>query len=182
MQGLHLDRFGLAGELIDNTFTNNPAWIILDILRRAGWSLADMNLGSFANAAAYCDQLIQTTDMNGQTIYVPRYRANLILTKRKSAAEIVRGVRVACGLMLRYGVNGFLELLPEAALAIQQPVLPDGSTATELLAGGWPAYEFGDGTNGASGIARDGTRTLDSAVNGPGPGRAVEPVERGVPG
>ena len=156
MQGLHLDRFGLAGEFIDNTFTNNPAWIILDILRRAGWSLADVNLGSFANAAAYCDQLIQTTDMNGQTIYVPRYRANLILTKRKSAAEIVRGVRVACGLMLRYGVNGFLELLPEAALAIQQPVLPDGSTATELLAGGWPAYEFGDGTNGASGIARDG--------------------------
>ena len=51
MQGLHLDRFGLAGEFIDNTFTNNPAWIILDILRRAGWSLADVNLGSFANAA-----------------------------------------------------------------------------------------------------------------------------------
>ena len=54
--------------------------------------------------------------------------------------------------MLRYGVNGF----PAAALAIQQPQLPDGSTSTEPLAGGWPAYEFGDGSNGASGIARDG--------------------------
>jgi hypothetical protein len=155
LQGLHLDRYNLDGSFRDNTFTNNPAWIILDILRRAGWSLTDLNLSSFANAAVYCDELIQTTDLNGKAIQVPRYHANLILTKRKTAAEIVRGIRVACGLMLRYGVSGLLELLPETTLALQQPALPDGSAASQPLAGGWPAYEFGDGSNGASGIARD---------------------------
>lgn len=168
LQGIHLDRFRLDGAFLDNTFTNNPAWIILDVLRRAGWALSDVNLSSFARAGAYCDELIQTTDLNGQTIHVPRYHANLILTKRKSAAEIVRGIRVACGLMLRYGANGLLELLPEAGLAVQQPALPDGSTATELLAGGWPAYEFGDGTNSTSGIARDGNGRSTLRVMGRG--------------
>jgi hypothetical protein len=168
LQGIHLDRFGLDGSFLDNTFTNNPAWIILDILRRAGWALSDVNLNSFATAAAYCDQLIETTDLNGQTIHVPRYHANLILTKRKSAAEIVRGIRVACGLMLRYGANGLLELLPEASIAVQQPALPDGSIATEPLTGGWPAYEFGDGTNGTSGVARDGDGRSTLRVMGRG--------------
>jgi hypothetical protein len=155
LQGLRLDRFALDGSFLDNTFTNNPAWVILDILRRAGWSLSDLHISQFAKTANYCDELISTHDLNGNAIHVPRYHSNLILTKRKSAAEIVRGVRVACGLMLRYGINGLLELLPEAALAVQHNSLPGGSNASEPLSDGWPAYEFGDGTSGTSGIARD---------------------------
>jgi hypothetical protein len=155
VQGLHIDRYNVDGSFRDNTFTNNPAWIILDILQRAGWSLSEINLPSFANTAAYCDALISTTDLNGNPISVPRYHCNLILTKRKSSAEIVRGIRVACGLMLRYDSNGFLELLPETSLADQHPSLPDGSNATTSLVGGWPAYEFSDGSWNKSGIARD---------------------------
>lgn len=155
LQGLHIDRYNADGSFRDNTFTNNPAWIILDILQRAGWSLPEINLPSFANTAAYCDDLISTTDLNGNPISVPRYHCNLILTRRKSSAEIVRGIRVACGLMLRYDSNGFLELLPEATLAAQHPSLPDGSNATTSLAGGWPAYEFSDASWNKSGIARD---------------------------
>jgi hypothetical protein len=155
LQGLHIDRYTAAGTFRDNTFTNNPAWIILDILQRAGWSLSEVNLPSFAKTADYCDELIPTTDLNGNPINVPRYHCNLILTKRKSAAEIVRGIRVACGLMLRYDSSGFLELLPETSIAHQHSSLPDGSNATEMLAGGWPAYEFSDGSWNKSGIARD---------------------------
>ncbi len=155
LQGTHMDSFNADGSFQVNGFSNNPAWIILDILRRAGWPLTDLNIPSFAAAAAYCQELISTSDLNGNPISVSRYSCNLILTKRKSAAEIVRGIRVACGLMLRYGVNGLVELVPEKALAGQQPTLPDGSNAILPLANGWPAYEFGDGTSGSSGIARD---------------------------
>lgn len=155
LQGLHLDRFNLDGSFRDNVFTNNPAWIIVDILRRAGWSLPELNLPVIAQTAAFCDELIATTDLNGKPIQVPRFHCNLLLTKRKSAAEVIRGIRVACGLMLRYGVNGLLELLPETTLALQQPSFPDGSNARDLLNGGWPAYEFSDGSSNGSGIARD---------------------------
>ena len=162
MQGLHLDRYNLDASFRDTVFTNNPAWVVLDILRRAGWSPTDIDLTSFAKAAAYCDELISTTDTNGNAIHIARYGCNLILTKRKSAADVIRSVRVACGLMLRYGANGLLELLPETSLALQHPTLPDGSNVVESINGGWPVYEFSDGSAAASGIARnpDGSSTV----------------------
>ena len=153
LQGVQIDTYN-AG-IKATQYTNNPAWIILDILRRCGWSLTDLNLTSFASAAAFCQELISTTDLNGNAIQVPRYECNLILTKRQSAATIVRGIRVASSLMLRYGASGLLELLPETTIATQQPTLPDGSNSTEPVNGGWPAYEFSDATAPFSGIARD---------------------------
>ena len=42
-----------------------------------------------------------------------RYSCDLVLTKRQSAAVIVRGIWVASSLMIRYGVSGLLELFPE---------------------------------------------------------------------
>ena len=101
-----------------------------------------------------CSELITTTDINGSVIQIPRYGCNLILNKRESAATVVRGVRVGASLMLRYGSNGLLELIPEGALATQQPTLPDGSNSGETLNGGWPAYEFSDSSGSFSGIAR----------------------------
>ncbi len=64
--------------------------------------------------------------------------------------------------MLRYGVNGFLEVLPEASLAQQQPKLPDGGNSSQPLNGGWPAYEFSDNSSAFSGIIRnpDGSSSL----------------------
>jgi Putative phage tail protein len=57
--------------------------------------------------------------------------------------------------MLRYGATGLLELLPESTLARQQLFLPDGSNSSDMLDGGWPAYEFSDGTGPFSGIVRN---------------------------
>ena len=129
--------------------------MILDILRRCGWGLADLNLASFAASASFCDTLIAVTDLNLNQILAPRYSCNLVLTKRQSAATVVRGIRVASSLMLRYGVSGLLELLPETTVAQQQPALPDGSNSVDPLNGGWPVYEFSDASAGFSGIARD---------------------------
>lgn len=160
LQGLQIDTYNAGVKA--TAYTSNPAWVILDILRRCGWSAADLNLASFASAAAFCQELISTTDLNGNKIQIPRYECNLILTKRQSAATIVRGIRVASSLMLRYGTSGLLELLPETSIAAQQPTLPDGGNSTESLNGGWPVYEFSDATAPFSGIARDvhGASTL----------------------
>lgn len=162
LQGMQIDTYNVDGSFLATTFTNNPAWVILDILRRCGWSLSDLNLPTFARSAAFCGQLISTTDLNGNAIQVPRYECNLVLTKRQSAAVVVRGIRVASSLMLRYGSTGLLELLPETTLAAQQPTLPDGGNSTAPLNGGWPAYEFSDASGPFSGIVRNlnGTSTL----------------------
>jgi predicted phage tail protein len=44
---------------------SNPAWILLDILQRSGWAMENIDLTTFAAMAAYCDQQIQTQDLNG---------------------------------------------------------------------------------------------------------------------
>ncbi len=162
LQGLQINTYTADGSLQPPAYTNNPAWVILDILRRCGWSTADLNLTTFITAAAFCQELINTTDLNGNKIQVPRYECNLILTKRQSAATIVRGIRVASSLMLRYGSSGLLELLPETTIGAQQPTLPDGSNSIEPVNGGWPVYEFSDASAPFSGIARNvhGASTL----------------------
>ncbi len=68
---------------------------------------------------------------------------------------MVRGIRVASSLMLRYGATGLLELLPETTISAQQPTLPDGGNSTEPLNNGWPAYEFSDSSAPYSGIVRN---------------------------
>ena len=155
MQGLQIDIYNLDSSFQATTFTNNPAWVILDVLQRCGWSKTDLNLSSFANSAVFCGELISTTDLNDNPFQVPRYGCNLVLTKRQSAASVVRGIRVAASLMLRYGATGLLELLPETTIAGQQASLPDGSNSTYALDGGWPAYEFSDSSAPYSGIARN---------------------------
>jgi Putative phage tail protein len=159
LQGIEVDIYNPDGTFQTTTYSDNPAWVILDILRRCGWSTSDLNLPTFASSAAFCNTLISTTDLNGNQLYVPRYECNLVLTKRQSAATVVRGIRVASSLMLRYGANGFLELLPETTLALQQPNLPDGGNSTGQLNGGWPAYEFSDASGSFSGIARNSNGT-----------------------
>jgi len=154
LQGIQIDVFNFDGSFQATAYSNNPAWVILDILRRAGWSLSELDLGKFAESASFCGELIGTSDLNGVAMQVPRYQCNLVLTRRQSAASVVRGIRVAASLMLRYGPTGLLELVPETTIARQQPFLPDGSNSVETLNGGWPAYEFSDGSGPFSGIVR----------------------------
>ena len=67
---------------------------------------------------------------------------------------MVKGIRNGSSLMLTYGNGGLLTLRVENTLALQQPTLPDGSNSTEMLNGGWPAYEFSDGSATFSGLVR----------------------------
>jgi len=79
---------------------------------------------------------------------------NLVASRRWSAAEVVRGIRNGSSLLLTYGSGGLLSLRVENTMALQQPAKPGGSNSTEVLNGGWPAYEFSDGSAEFSGILR----------------------------
>ncbi len=154
MTGMMVDTYDSSGNLLPPSLSNNPAWIILDVLQRSGWTPSDLDINSFFQASLVCSDVINTADVNGNPISISRYGCNLILNKRQSAATLVRGIRVTASLMLRYGTNGLLQLLPEGTLASQQPTLPDGSNSSQELNGGYPVYEFSDASANYSGIAR----------------------------
>ncbi len=139
---------------LGSQFSNNPAWILLDVLQRSGWTAAELDFTSFAAAAEYCDQQINSTDLNGNAITIPRFQCNLVLQKRRSAGDLIRGIRNAARLFLTYGPGGILQLQVENTIALQQPAQLAWSNSTQPLNGGWPSYEFGDGSNGTSGILR----------------------------
>jgi hypothetical protein len=152
--GLQLPVYGAEGNYQSTEFTANPAWILLDILQRSGWGTENIDLTTFASTAAYCDQQIQTQDLNGNSIMIPRFQCNLCLQSRRNAADTIRGIRNAARLLFTYSAGGLLQLQVENSIALQQPALPAWSNSTEPLNGGWPAYEFSDGSTGAANILR----------------------------
>ena len=153
-QGLIIPTYNSDGSLAASQFSSNPAWILLDILRRSGWSTSEIDFTSFAAVAAYCDEQIDSTDLNGNPITIPRFQCNLVIQKKKSAGDVIRGIRNAARLYLTYGPGGILQLAVENTISLQQPNQLAWSNSTEQLNGGWPSYEFGDGTSGFSGILR----------------------------
>jgi len=154
VNGLLIEQFDSSGNSLGASFTNNPAWVLMDVLRRSGWLTSDMNLPSFAAAAAYCGEPISTTDLYGNSTSTARFKCNLVIQNRQSAAELAKSTRVASSLMLSYDKSGLLNLRVENTLALQQPTAPDGTNSTEALNGGWPSYEFSDGSATYSGILR----------------------------
>ena len=153
-QGLTIPIYDATGAQTGAQFSNNPAWILLDILRRLGWSAAEIDIPSFAAAAADCDQQIDAVDIYGNAISLAMFQCNMALKTRKSAGDVARGVRITARLLLTYSSAGLLQLRVEDAIANEQPTKPAWSNSTEPLNGGWPNYEFGDGSTGVTGILR----------------------------
>ncbi len=148
IQGMKLARFDSSGNHIDDVLTNNPAWVLLDVLRRSGWRTSELDLASFAAVSQRCDEPVHTVDLNNTDTLIPRYQCNLLLTTRRSAGDIVRGIRNSSALYLTFSNTGLLQLNAEDTLALQQPTKPAGSNSREQLNGGWPAYEFGENFSG----------------------------------
>ena len=151
VRGRHVERFAADGSSLGFSFTNNTAWVLLDLLKLARWPLAQIDLASFADAAAFCAATIPATDNDGAAVTVPRFQCNLVLRQRRTAAEVIQGVRNNARLFFTYSPGGKLQVRVEDTIAAQQASLPYGSNATYTIAGGWPAYVYGD-TNGT--IAR----------------------------
>ncbi len=156
IEGSKVARYASNGAYLGDEFDSNPAWILLDILRRSGWATEEIDLGSFAEAAAYCAEHIEAKDLYGNPILIPRFQCNLVLRRRRSVAEVVRGIRSASRLFLTLSEDGHVRLRGENTIGQQQPLKPAGSNSEAPLNDGWPCYEFGDGTSGFSGILRKG--------------------------
>jgi hypothetical protein len=154
LEGLKVARYGSNGAYLGEAFDSNPAWIILDILGRSGWTLDEIDLASFAEAAAYCAQPIDALDLHGNPVLISRFQCNLVLRRRRSVADVIRGIRGGARLYLTHGLDGRVQLRVENTIALQQSSKPDWSNSEEELDGGWPRYEFGDGATGTGGILR----------------------------
>ena len=155
-EGVKLEQFDNTGASLGSSFSDNPAWILLDVLRRSGWRKAELDLPSFAEAAAVCDETIAATDNQGNAISIERFKCNLAIHDRRTAADVVRGIRNNARLQLNYRQDGRLAVYVENSLLLQQPTKPEGSNSTDPLNGGWPAYHYADGSavGTASGILR----------------------------
>jgi hypothetical protein len=154
LKGMKLPVYGEDGSLTGAQPSNNPAWVLMDVLRRTGWSISELDVSSFARAAAYCDQQINTHDLYGNAISVARFQCNLVVSKRRTAADLIRGIRNGSRLYLTYTAGGLLQVRVENTLALQHAVKAASSNANSTLNGGWPSYEFGDGSGGTTGILR----------------------------
>ena len=153
VEGAKLPTYDADGEFVEDRFTNNPAWVMLDVLKRSGWREDEIDLSSFGSTALYCADEISAFDLHGNPVMIPRFQCNLALRRRRSAAEVVRGIRNCAGLFLTFGVGGKLQLRQETTLGVQQAQAPQGTNAVEPLLGGWPAYEFDESSivRGANG-------------------------------
>ena len=146
VEGLQLETFDANGVSQGTQFSDNPVWMLLDVLRRTGWTLAEIDLGSFAEAAGFCDETIAATDNNGNPVSVKRFRCSVGIRSRRTAADVIRGIRNNARLQLTYRSDGKLAVFVENSLLLQQPTKPEGSNALNPLNGGWPAYVYADGS------------------------------------
>jgi predicted phage tail protein len=136
--GLQLPTYAADGTYQSTVFTANPAWILLDILQRSGWGTENIDLTTFAATAAYCDQQIQTQDLNGNNIMIPRFQCNLCLQWQRNAADTIRGIRNTARLLFTYSVGGLLQLsgkLNRAAATDAAGVEQQHGAAERRLAG-----------------------------------------------
>ncbi len=154
LRGLKVPVYSSSGIWLGDSYSSNPAWIILDILRRTGWMPEELNIGSFHRTAAYCEEIIETKDLNGNPTAIPRYECNLELRRRISAADLLKGIKAGAPMILTYGAGGLLELRIEGSIAIQHPAKDAGSNSAGPVSGGWPVYEFSDGSSEFGGILR----------------------------
>lgn len=162
MQGMKLWQFDASGNQT-TAFSDNPAWVLLDILMRCGYSLSEINTASFAAAAAWAGQLITTDDPVGGSVQLPRFQCDFALKSSQSAGQIIRSIRNASRLYIVLNTSGLIEARVEGTFSTQQPSLPPNSNSTQEFNGGWPAYEFD-----LSSIARsnDGSSSLTVSRRG----------------
>ena len=152
----------------------NNAWVLMDLLVKAGLGYDDFHRQSWIDAGGICDALINYTSQEGATLQHPRFLTALSIKQRRSAAEIIRGVRNGARMLIYPDpATGKLKLVVRQTLAAQQPAPVAGSNyntaitsklADGTTANGYVAYRFD-----ASAILRaengDSTLKLSSRSN-----------------
>jgi hypothetical protein len=137
--------------------TQSPPWVLANILGRSGWDDEDIDFQSFVDAAAFCAETIPYKNQFGADATHARFTANMIVRQRKSAADIIRGLRNASRLNLTqdWSAGGKLQLSVRSTLAKEQPAAIAGSNYNTAIASmlpngtaanGYAAYHFDETT------------------------------------
>jgi len=127
---------GTGGYIQYEEYTENAAWVLADILDWTRYTYADLDIPSWADAAAK----------------VAARPCALSIRNRRSAQEIIRALRQAYGfLLIQDAATGKLKLKVKGTLADQQPTTQTGSnyntavssvTAAGASTNGYVAYRF----------------------------------------
>lgn len=88
LEGTVANGTGTGGYFGTHIFTDNPVWVLLDLLVSADYTYSAIDLDSWIKAAAYCDETV-----NYGNVTQRRYQSSLVLRQRKSAAEVIRSFR-----------------------------------------------------------------------------------------
>jgi hypothetical protein len=139
-----------------HAYTENPVWILLDLLIWTNFTYADIDMDTFVAAAAVCDEAIDYEDQNGNTSSHARFACSLAIRQRRPAAEIIRGVRQSCNaILVPNSSTGNLQIFIRQTLAAQQPAAQEGANDNTAIpsvqldgtvANGYAAWHFSDGT------------------------------------
>jgi len=125
--GLSLTGSGTGGFIYYNNSSSNPVWHLLDLLRKTGWSMAEINLQTFITTASYCDEPVTYTDLTGASATHARWRSSFALESRLPASQAITMLRRSCNLILHSSIESGLSCYIEQTLADQQPDLVPGS-------------------------------------------------------
>jgi hypothetical protein len=129
--------------------------LIQETLRQCGITNDEISAPMMAVADAICNATVTTTDGSGATYGQNRFTSAVAVRQRRSAADIVRGLRQSIGALLTVDQAGLIGLRVEGPLAEQQSAPVDGSNnATPISsilrdgssANGYTAYRFDEST------------------------------------
>lgn len=127
------------------SYSDNPAYVVADILIRCGWRWDDLNLQSFIDAAAVCAASVTYTDNNGASATHARYIIGCNIADQRTAAEYLNSILRGFNAQLwRDNATGKIGLLVRQGLADQQQAPITGSNYTTAIR----ALKT-DGTNGS---------------------------------
>ena len=143
------------------TYSNNSAWVMLDVLTYSNWQYAEIDIASFIAEATYSDVAVSYTDLNGASASHTRYICEFALVARRSAGELIQQILDGFNAeLVRDPVTALLQLKIRKTLADQQGSAVSGSnyntaissvTAAGASANGYAAYHLSEAT-----IASDG--------------------------
>ncbi|MEN6607707.1 MAG: hypothetical protein ABFD60_10720 [Bryobacteraceae bacterium] len=126
-------------------------WVLAKALEHSRIDKDEIDVASFTAAAEICNAAIAYTDQDGNSATQVRFSSAVALREKRSAADIVRGLRQSISALLLPGADGKIKLKLEGPLAEQHPVPVSGSNydtpiASTLRDGtpanGYFAYHF----------------------------------------
>lgn len=140
----HEIRIYSDGSTFTTAHTNNPVWILLDMLIKSGWRYADFDLATWVTVAARCGATITGTSPDGSTFSHERVAVGFALTDRAQLKDIAEGVLATFDGRLTLEA-GLVCLRQSSTLAVQQPSPVAGSNYVTAVSS---QNQAGTATNG----------------------------------